>query len=304
MQPASAHFSRPCSPSSDERPLGRPVNARELKELVDYYLPLLVAAGDYALAIQPRVRGPQAKAGINPWTRAITDADLSIQNYFEVATLARDAALGFFGEENAQSANTGYFDSEARTVVHLDPVNGTFLYQGQRQGWDIMLSVSHAGRLRAVVSYMPASGVFYLAVDDTALSGRRDEPRLAGMQPLVLPRAQRACLTYRAPDVVAALKPAFDAFDIVEDDDPARGLDHLNALFTGGISAFACHDGDMLDWGALGYVVRAAGGVASRLDGGSLDDRFERFDPEQKEGLLVAASPDLHRELLALLGAG
>ena len=280
------------------------MNARELQQLVDYYLPLLVAAGDYARAIQPRVRGPQSKAGSNAWTQAITDADLAIQNFFEVATLARDAGLGFFGEEHAQSRNTRYFTGEAETVVHLDPVNGTFLYQGQRDGWDILLSISHAKRLRAVVSYMPARGVFYLAIDGSARTGRREDPRLAGMQTLSLPTPQRACLTYRAPDVIAALKPEFDVFDVVDDDDPARGLDNLNTLFTGEISAFACHDGDMLDWGALAYVVCAAGGVASRLDGSTLDGRFARFDPEHKEDLLVAASPALHREILDLLRAG
>jgi myo-inositol-1(or 4)-monophosphatase len=275
--------------------------AAELRRLVDHYLPLLVAAGDYALAIQPRIRGPQPKKGINPWSQAITDADLAIQNYFEVATLALDPALGFFGEEHAQSANTAYFDRQAETVVHLDPVNGTFLYQSGRDGWDILLSISHAERLRAVVSYMPARGDFYLAVDGQALTGRRAEPRLDAMQALALPPPQRACLTYRAPEVVAALRPAFDAFDIVEDDDPVRGLDNLNALFTGGIAAFACHGGDMLDWGALACVVQAAGGVATQLDGSSLHASFERFDPEKKADLLVATDTALHAEILALI---
>ncbi len=279
------------------------MNAPELRRLVDYYLPLLVAAGDYALAIQPQVRGPQAKPGVNPWTQAITDADLAIQNYFEVATLARDPALGFFGEESAQSANTGYFPGDAETVMHLDPVNGTFLYQGQRDGWDIMLSISHAARLRSVISYVPARGVFYLAVDAIALTGQRDDPRLAAMRPLTLPPARRACLTYGAPGVVSALRPVFDAFDVVEDDDPARGLDNLNALFTGGISAFACQGGDMLDWGALAYVVQAAGGVVSRLDGSALESCFERFDPEHSEDLLVAANAAVHAEILDLLAA-
>lgn len=280
------------------------MNAPALRDLVDYYLPLLVVAGDYAMAIQPRVRGPESKPGINPWTQAITDADLAIQNCFEVATLARDPSLGFFGEEFEQSANTVYFSDGAETVVSLDPVNGTFLYQGGRDGWDIMLSVSHAGRLRAVISYMPARGVFYLAVDGEALTGHRDQPGLDAMQALAMPPAQRACLTYRAPDVVAALRPAFDAFDIVVDDDPARGLDNLNALFTGDIAAFVCRGGDMLDWGALSYVVAAAGGVASRLDGSPVSDCFDRFDPQHSEDLLVAANPALHAEILALIDAG
>jgi len=275
----------------------------ELRRLVDYFLPLLVTAGDYARAIQPQVRSPQSKTGINAWTQAITDADLAIQNYFEVATLAYDPGLGFFGEESAQSANTPYFSDRAATFVHLDPINGTFLYQGQRDGWDIVLSISHRARLRAVASYMPAHGVFYLAVDGTALTGRRDQPGIDAMLPLPLPTAQPACLTYRAPEVVAALRPDFEVFDIVTDDDPARGLDNLNTLFTGGIAAFACHGGDMLDWGALAYLVQSAGGIATRLDGSSLATSFERFDPRHSTDMLVAASPAVHAEILAALDA-
>ena len=273
----------------------------ELRRLVDHYLPLLVTAGDYGRAIQPQVRGPQAKAGENAWAQAITDADLTIQNYFELATLALDPTLGFFGEESAQSANSRYFDAQAETVIHLDPVNATFLYQHQRDGWDIILNISHAGELRTVISYMPASGIFYLAVDGQAMTGDRQTPRLEKMRPLTLPPSDRVCLTYQAPEVIAALAGRFQAFDLVLDDDPERGLDNLNELFTGKVAAFACRGGDMLDWGALAYVVESAGGRASRLDGQPLKG-LRNFDPQMQDDMLVAADPSVHAEILAALG--
>ena len=150
-----------------------------LESLLDYYLGVLITVGDYALAIQPDIAGPDAKDGINAWTQAITDADLAVQNYVEVATLARDPRLGFFGEESPQSANSRYFDPAASTGICLDPINGTFLYQNQQDGWDIVLSVVHERRLLAAVSYMPASGKFYLASRlHGALAGTRDTPRI------------------------------------------------------------------------------------------------------------------------------
>src|SRR5262245_43147162 len=98
-----------------------------VEEMVEFFLGLLVTAGDYALAIQPRVAGPEQKSGHNDWVSALTDADLSVQSYFEVATLARFPTVHFFGEEYAQSLNQKYFPRDAEFSVHLDPINATFL---------------------------------------------------------------------------------------------------------------------------------------------------------------------------------
>ena len=94
-----------------------------IEELVEFFLGLLVMAGDYALAIQPRIAGPAQKDGHNAWVSALTDADLSVQNFMEVATLARFPSVGFYGEEHAQSLNQKYFPRDGDISVHLDPVN-------------------------------------------------------------------------------------------------------------------------------------------------------------------------------------
>lgn len=67
-----------------------------ITDMVEAYLPVLVTAGDYARQIQPRIAGPGRKAGQNPWVQAITDADQSVQTFFEVTTLARFPEAGFF----------------------------------------------------------------------------------------------------------------------------------------------------------------------------------------------------------------
>ena len=276
----------------------------DVDALVDYYLPVLISAGDFARAIQAGVQGPDPKTGPNAWAEALTDADLAVQTYIEVATIARDPALGFFGEEWAQSVNHKYFDPAAPTVVYLDPVNGTYLYKNQRDGWDIILSIAHEGQLVAAVSYMPARGRFYLALRHRgALTGSRDTPRVEAMDRLHTQSGSRVCLTYQAPAVKQAVSEQYDAFDIVEDDDPARGFDNLNDLFTGRLDAFACRGGELLDWGAMAFIVHHAGGTVSALDGSPLSG-LNAFQPDAPADMLVAASPAIHREILALLGNG
>jgi myo-inositol-1(or 4)-monophosphatase len=270
--------------------------------MVEYYLPLLVTAGDFAREIQPRVAGPGRKSGPNAWTQAITDADHQVQSFLEVATLARFPGVGFYGEEQEQSVNARYFPPDATTMVWLDPVNGTFLYQNQRPGWDIILSITRDSHLMAAMSYMPAKGRFYIAVRGRgAFTGDRDCRTLAGMEPLVTRAGSGVCLTYRAPELLAKLRVGFECFDIVEDYDPERAYDNLNDLFTGRLDAFACHDGDLLDWGAIAFIVASAGGQVSAPDGSPLDI-FENFTLRSTD-MLVSASPAIHARALAALAA-
>jgi len=272
--------------------------------LVEYYLPVLVTAGDYAREIQSAIDGPEQKNGANAWTQALTDADLMVQHFVEIATLSSWPDLGFFGEESSQSANTKYFPVTAETVVHLDPINGTYLYKNQRSGWDIVLSIRHANRLVAALSYMPVRGRFYVAIRGIgALTGNRQTLRVEDMDSLTTQTGSRRCLTYRAPDVQQRLSGVFECFDIVEDDDPQRGIDNLNDLFTGKLDAFACRQGDMLDWGATAFIVAQAGGCASYLDGSEFS-AFDAFDPQDTANMLVTTSADTHRCILDLLNKG
>ena len=270
-------------------------------DLVDYFLGLLVTAGDYALAIQPQVGGPAQKDGQNAWVSALTDADLSVQNFIEVATLARYPGVSFFGEEHVQSLNQKYFPRDAEISVHLDPVNGTFLYKNQRPRWDIIISIADKRRLMAAISYVPSSGRFYLALRDRgALSGERRHAHLADFVPLHTRPGSRQCLTYQTPELRDRLRGEFDCHDIVIDDDPARGLDNLNEFYTGRLAAFACRAGECLDWGAAAFIATLAGGKASHLDGSPLGI-FEDFDPQQTVDMIVAADAATHAAIMRLL---
>lgn len=269
-------------------------------DMVEFYIPVLVTAGDFAREIQPRISGPPGKPGQNPWVQAITDADQSVQTYIEVATLARFPTAGFYGEEQDQSRNARYFPADAATLVWLDPINGTFLYKNQQPGWDIILSITHRGRLLAAISYMPVRERFHLGIRGRgAFTGDRNARRLGDMAPLTTSRDSSVCLTYQAPDALVRLRRQWDAFDIVDDYDPQRGFDNLNDLFTGRLGAYASASADLLDWGAMAFIVTQAGGAASGLDGRPFDG-FDSFHPGSCD-MLVAATPELHAALLATL---
>lgn len=281
-----------------------PAAGDDVRHMVDEYLRILRTAGDYALAIQPRLPPPEelpAKAGRNAWTRAITDADRAVQNYVEVETLARFPGVGFYGEEQAHSLNASYFPASAELQVWLDPVNGTYLYQHRRRGWDIILSISRHRRLEAVISYQPPIGRFHVALrDHGAFSVGRERPSLKSGAPLKIVAVSGVCLTYESPALKAALRrTGIDAVDIVEDDDPAAGRDNLNAIFSGRIGAYASVVGDLLDWGAMALLVTEAGGVATAPDGAPLT-LFDDFGM-RTEAMIVSAGPEVHCRLLAAL---
>jgi len=268
--------------------------------MVEFYLPVLAMAGDYAREIQPRISGPADKLGHNPWVQAITDADQGVQTFIEVATLARFPDAGFYGEEQEQSRHAGYFPAGADTMVWLDPINGTFLYKNQRPGWDIILSISRRGRLLAAISYMPVRERFYLGIRGYgAFTGDRNSRHVASMSPLATMPGSRVCLTYQAPDALARLRSRWDALDIVADYNPELGFDSLNDLFTGRLTAFVSNRGDLLDWGAMAFIATQAGGLATGLDGRPFD-AFDNFQLGSTD-MLVATSPAVHAELLATL---
>ena len=270
------------------------MSSPSIVELVEFYLPVLVDAGDYARRIQAQIAGPAQKSGLNAWTQALTDADIMVQSFFEIMTLARYPDLGFYGEEIEQSVNAKYFPPHADTVVYLDPINGTFLYKNQKPSWDIILSIVVRGRIEAAISYMPVRGCFYLAVRGSgALTGDRSCRHLGDFDSLATVGGSRMCLTYRSPDINARVGDAFDCFDIVEDYDPDRPLDNLNDLFTGRLDAFVCRECEPLDWGAIAFIVATAGGRATRIDGSPLTV-FEKFHPVRNTDMLVSTGPGIH----------
>jgi myo-inositol-1(or 4)-monophosphatase len=132
----------------------------KIQEIASFLLPHIVTAGDYAVEIQKRISHQPDKEGFSdPGSQALTDADLSIQNYIEVVLLSRYPELKFYGEEYQQSLNQKYFtgakNSEA-LEVWLDPVDGTLRYKKGQDQFSCIVSFVVDGYLSASLWYMPA----------------------------------------------------------------------------------------------------------------------------------------------------
>jgi fructose-1,6-bisphosphatase/inositol monophosphatase family enzyme len=154
----------------------------------------------------------------------------------------------------------------------------------------------------AAISYVPSSGRFYVGLRGTgALTGERRHARVTDLVPLHTRPGSHQCLTYQTPEVNERLRGEFECFDIVTDDDPARGLDNLNEFYSGRLAAFACRAGECLDWGAAAFIATQAGGKASRLDGSPLGI-FEDFDPQETVDMVVATDAATHARIMSRLG--
>ena len=117
----------------------------EVHELLSMYLSQMPVAGDYALQVQATVEKQPEKAGMdNPFGAALTDADLSLQNFFEVLTLAHFPTVSFYGEEESHSLNMKYFSEGEPLKVLLDPIDGTRYYADNLDSFNIMISVVSA----------------------------------------------------------------------------------------------------------------------------------------------------------------
>ena len=135
-----------------------------VQQLFDYYLSYMPLAGAYALEIQSRIEKHPDKQGMdNPFGAALTDADLSLQNFFEVITLARFPGVAFFGEEEEQSLNMKYFPEGVELKVLLDPIDGTRYYADNLPSFNIIVSIVSQKGFEAAIVYIPGKERCYAA---------------------------------------------------------------------------------------------------------------------------------------------
>lgn len=264
------------------------------------FMPQLEIAGRYALSLQRRLVNRGGKHG-DAWTSVLTDADLGVQHFLEAFVLAECPDWHLHGEEYAQSFNTPYLPNASPVQLLLDPINGTRLYRDGADSFDILLSLSIAGRLMATLSYMPARGLFYGAARDrrafTARSGAHAQKR-----PLQARNASMTLAVYRADEWLDRLPVDVDVFDVARDYRAADERCCMNSIFTGALGGYLFGPCALLDVGATAFTAARADGIATLPDGRGFD-YFEAFDPEREGALLVCTNPALHAAVSAALAA-
>ncbi|NJN46107.1 MAG: hypothetical protein HC808_06070 [Candidatus Competibacteraceae bacterium] len=269
-----------------------------LHEFSAYYLPLLVKAGDYALQIQNRIES-RNKAGENAFSQALTDADLSVQNFIEIATLARFPEIAFYGEEEEQSLNAKYFVREADYKLFLDPINGTRFYQDQLPLFDIIISLTYRGEYIAGICYVPGSETFFLGFknDGAYTVSRQAVLQGAAYRPLQVPDGGGTLITLNCPQLKQALSGDFDVLDAVQDYDPSRCKISAYSVFTGSIGGFLGYNCSYLDSGVIAFIASLAGATVTDFTGNPVS-AFNRVDLGRIPQLVVTRDPQLHAQVL------
>ena len=266
------------------------------------YLPVLIQAGEYARTIQDHVASQPDKTlpDATLISAALTDADLSIQNLFEVVTLAAFPEVSFIPEEIDTSINVKYFPQQAETCIFLDPVNGTRFYKDKSGVYDIILTIFRGGRIIGGVTYLPEKERFYLADEQQAyITTKSDVLYGSAWHPFQLPATSPSIImTYRADsDEVIALRRHFDEVKQLDADYDPAGINYsIHDILTGQISAYYRRNAPIIDWGIIGYIAQKAGGCLIDFAGAPLTTGFAA--PEYRaRSLLCARTPAIAQVL-------
>jgi myo-inositol-1(or 4)-monophosphatase len=215
----------------------------------------------------------------------VTDADVAAQAAVAEVLAARRPGDGILGEEQAEQPGS----SGLRWLV--DPLDGTTNFVYGRPDWCVSVAceaVHEPGRPLAGAVFEPTRGQLWLA--GLGLGAWRDGTRLGPLGPSPLAEALVAtgfhydlALRRREAAMVAELLPRVR--DLRRNGSAAL---ELAGVAAGQADAFVEAGVHPWDWAAGGLLVTEAGGRATMTD----------LDPM---GLLVAANPALHDELLELL---
>ena len=127
----------------------------DINKVIDYLLPNIVIAGDYAAQIQAVVQNKSNKNEKTVFQQALTDADLSVQNFLEVALLAEYPDICFYTEEEDKSLNMKYFPTNAEYEISLDPINGTQFYRDNLRIFDIIITITRHDDVVSAITYLP-----------------------------------------------------------------------------------------------------------------------------------------------------
>lgn len=277
---------------------------QNLWEMIDYYLPVLAMAGDYAIEIQERVQSSGDKLhGATRVSRALTDADLSVQGLIEVATLARFPQIAYHSEEIDRSWNFKYFPKVADYLIALDPINGTLFYQDGLPIFDIILTIIRGREIVSSIVYIPGRQTYYMAIrgEGAFTTTRADTLDRKPWKAFRLDRPADPVLVYRIDrDYDLKLRENFRLIDLDRDYAPRGWKYTVHSLLTGEISAYLKQSAQLIDWGAVAFIAEQAGGAACDFAGKPLPSFFD-FPDNRVPSLVAAASREILDQVVATL---
>ena len=275
------------------------------RQILATLLPPLRLAAGYARHIQTKIVAQPAKAGPNPFSTALTDADLSVQTFVEVALLGSFPDIRFYGEEFEQSYNTKYFRSLelgplGDYLVTLDPIDGTRFYMDGFPNYQIILTVLNADGFEAVLAISPAEDCYYYTLRGQGTHISPLEKDFDAAQPLQLMPHDTVLLGTRMSALKPKLSDRYDIVNISEDYSQEKEIPSVNAILKGELGGVILAAGKFIDGAALAFLAQEAGCIVTDHHGHPLP-RLDQCEDYQWPGVAIATSQAMHQTLIKAL---
>ncbi len=275
------------------------------RQILETLLPYLKTAGAYAQQIQAKIDAQPDKEGKgdNFFASALSDADLSIQTMMEVVLLGLFPEVRFFGEEHEQTYNTKYFratdlGAPGDYLIALDPIDGTQFYLDGHSNYQIILSVLNTDDYEAAIAITPGQDLYYYALRGGGAFKGRFADSLDSCTPIAIADPPKAiCLGWQMGALVPHLAERYRVYHTKADYSKTSQIPNFNGVLSGDLAGAVLARGQFIDGAALAFMAREMGHIVTTLDGEPLPP-LHTCDNYQRPGLVIAASPEIHHDLL------
>lgn len=279
--------------------------------ILETLLPHLRVAAAYARQIQTKIAAQPSKEGYdNFFATALSDADLSIQTFVEVALLGTFPNIRFYGEEYEQSYNTKYFRSielgpKDDYLVTLDPIDGTRFYLDGHANYQIILGVLNWDEFEAVIAISPGENTYYYGLRGQGTFCGKLEDDLDSCRPLrVEAGANRAIVLGWGMEALApSLKSRYEVIDVANSYSKEKQIPSFSGVLSGEVVGSVNRAGQFIDSAALAFLAQEAGCLVTTLNGEPLPS-LHTCEHYRRGGLITAASPAIHQDLLEAARTG
>lgn len=271
------------------------------------FQPVMHDAGQYALRIQHHVNSLANKDNENnsSFQQAITDADVSIQTMFEIKMLEHYPKVHFKPEEIESSLNYKYFPKDSDTLVLLDPINATTLYKHNYDNFDIVLTVLINNEMLGAMTFLPAKDVFFIGIKGNAFVCLGEAHGYKWIPWKINIEKVNRILIHNCPeDIENKLRKNFNVIDFLKDFPHSTQFHpQINSVLVDHADAYVNYQSKAMDWGAIGYITKCAGGLFTTADGDPEIPDYSKFPKERIPHIVVAKNRIIHQKIIDVINS-
>jgi fructose-1,6-bisphosphatase/inositol monophosphatase family enzyme len=165
-----------------------------------------------------------------------------------------------------------YFPQKGQLCVYLDPIDGTRYFKDGLKEFNIIATIADDEEIIGVAIFIPAYGLCFKAIRGNGAYLHTERDIQNGMQGKALNMAgnPEILVTYATPDLTEKLQNEFEIIDVASAYVPKRGCLSTNSVLLGQSAAIFSRGASVIDWGAIAFVVKEAGGAVSDFSGAPL----------------------------------